>query len=96
MTRLKEFQPCGLGNPTPTFMTKGVQISNIRRLGKLNQHLKFDVNGFEAIWFNSDHNPEPKTYNLSYQIDLNTWNGETKLQLVVKDLQVNNSPVTPS
>lgn len=87
LTRLKEFEPYGLGNPTPIFSTPGVEISDIRRLGKENKHLKFKAGDLEAIWFNASSNLEPKTYNLTYQVEENTWNGQSKLQLLIKDIQ---------
>ncbi len=82
--QLTLFEPFGLGNPTPVFSTPGVELSNIRRLGKLGQHLKFKAGNFEAIWFNTSHNLEPNPYNLTYQVEEDTWNGQSKLQLVIK------------
>lgn len=93
--KLKEFEPYGLGNPTPTFLTKNVEISDIRRIGKNLNHFKFNVDGFEAIYFNAQLNAERYTLNavdLTYQISENTWNGNTKLQLVVKDIQSSHGP----
>ena len=87
--KIKEFEPFGLGNPTPIFMTKNVQISNTRQMGKLNQHQKFDVDGLEAVWFNAPLSTSDlalSTVDLIYQIDENTWNGSTKLQLIVKEV----------
>ena len=95
-TKLKSFEPYGLGNPTPVFISKDVQVSEIRRLGKNNQHLKMKIknqelgNGLDAIWFNPPLDIKHLTLNivdLIYQIDENTWNGQTKLQLVVKDIK---------
>jgi len=94
-SQLKLFEPYGLGNPTPVFLTKNVTISNPRHIGKQNQHLKFNINGLEAIYFNP---PSPELrrgagseVDLTYQIDLNTWNGQSRLQLIVKDIQAQDS-----
>ena len=89
ITRLKEFEPFGLGNPTPIFMSKNIQISDVRKLGKLGQHLKFKAGNLEAIWFNapSSYNLEPGTYDLVYQAEEDSWNGQSKLQLVIKEVK---------
>ncbi|TSC87809.1 MAG: single-stranded-DNA-specific exonuclease [Microgenomates group bacterium Gr01-1014_16] len=87
---IQKFEPFGLGNPTPVFLTKNVQISNIRKMGKLNQHLKFNAGDFEAVYFNVPLDAERyplDAVDLVYQIGENTWNGTTKLQLIVKDIQ---------
>ena len=89
---LKDFEPYGLGNPTPTFLTKNVHISNVRQMGKLNQHLKFNVDDLEAVWFNVPSPPlklregPGVSYDITYTVDQNTWNGSTKLQLIVKEV----------
>lgn len=83
--RLQDFAPFGLGNPQPVFFTPSLSISNPRRLGKQNQHLKFQVNQFDAIAFNFSANP-PAVAGLYYSLDTNTWNGQTKLQLIIKDI----------
>ena len=72
-------------------MTKNVQISDIRRMGKLNQHLKFNVGELEAVYFNAPPlqnfgEGSGVRWNLVYSIDQNTWNGSTKLQLIIKEL----------
>ena len=87
--KLKAFEPFGLGNPTPVFSTPGVEISDIRRIGKDNKHIKFIAGGLDAIWFNAPSTwpLAPSTCNLIYQIEENTWNGQTKLQLLIKDVQ---------
>lgn len=84
--KLQEFQPFGLGNPTPTFQSTNVAITNPRRIGKQLNHLKFKVDGLEAVYFNA-MNYEPRaTGNIIYTIDLNEWNGSQNLQLIVKSI----------
>lgn len=92
--KIREFEPFGLANPKPVFLTKNVTITNPHWIGKSNQHLKFTVNGLEAIFFNApamNHEPSNQV-TIFYQIDQNTWNGSTKLQLVIKDITPSQSP----
>lgn len=92
VTRLKEFEPFGLGNPTPVFLSKNVTITDPRPVGRDGKHLKFKAGNLEAIWFNV---PSPSlfqregrgvSYDLTYQIEEDTWNGQSKLQLIIKDV----------
>lgn len=83
--RLQEFAPFGLGNPHPVFFTPGLQLVSPRRMGKANQHLKFTVGGFDAIAFNFPSEPASPA-DLYYTLDINTWNNQTKLQLMIKDI----------
>jgi single-stranded-DNA-specific exonuclease len=90
LSRLTEFAPFGIGNPQPIFSTPSVSVTNIRRMGKLNQHLRFHVGNFPAVHFNYS-GPEisgDKPANLIYRIELNTWNNRTSLQLNVRELEL--------
>ena len=84
--QLTKFEPFGLGNPTPVFQSTG-QISDIKTVGRENKHLKFKVDGLDAIWFNATNTLKPGTYTLTYSLEKDTWNGQDKLQLVIKDVK---------
>lgn len=91
---LQDLAPYGMGNPEPVFASRGVKVENLRLLGKENNHLKLWVsaNGksFEAIAFGmGELASEIKIGNkidIAYALDENTWNGNTKLQLKIKDI----------
>lgn len=94
---LKQFAPFGPGNMAPVFMTKNVcDKGNVRIVGA--NHLKMDiccppaiVKGFPAIAFNQGHYFEKvmgkKPFHVCYSVEENTFNGNTTLQLNVKDLK---------
>jgi len=54
--------------------------------------LKFNVDDLEAVWFNVPSPPlklregPGVSYDITYTVDQNTWNGSTKLQLIVKEV----------
>lgn len=91
---LQQLAPFGMGNPEPVFASKGVEVENLRVLGRENNHLKLwlrsDKKTFEAIAFGmGDLANELKLgdkIDVAYTLDENTWNGKTKLQLKVKDI----------
>lgn len=93
---LQQLAPFGMGNPEPVFASRGVTVENIRVMGKENTHLKLWLkeNGksFEAIAFGMGELASElkigEKVDVAYTLDENTWNGNTKLQLKVKDIKV--------
>ena len=94
---LKRFEPFGMGNPKPRFLTKDLFLTGEPYVMK-EKHLKLklaDAGGkqFEAVWWDGvdksrEQTLKPKTrIELAYTPDANTWNGNTRLQLVVEDLR---------
>ncbi len=86
--RLKDFEPFGLANPRPVFKSENVSVSNFRRLGAHQQHLKFQAGDTEAIYFSAPAGIEAgMTFtDLIYSLDLNDFNNRQTLQLVIKNL----------
>jgi single-stranded-DNA-specific exonuclease len=93
MAKLEDFEPFGLGNPTPVFLSKNVPISTIRHIGQHQNHLKFKAGPFDAIWFNaSPPSLESKdklgvNCDLIYSVDKNTFNSRTDLQLKIVGIE---------
>ena len=91
---LRYLEPTGQGNPSPKFVTPGLRVRTKKKMGKDSQHLKlFVTNGhqkMEAIWWNKgDQYPViPETIDLFYSIDVNEFNLEKNLQLLIKDLKI--------
>ncbi len=94
--KIKEFEPAGLGNPGPSFLSKDVEIVGFRTVGKGAKHLKLklkqDEHIFDSIFFSGGENyPELKKgsfIDVAYQIEENTWNGYTNIQLKIKDVRL--------
>ncbi|MBI2039943.1 single-stranded-DNA-specific exonuclease RecJ [Candidatus Microgenomates bacterium] len=90
--QLNKFEPFGLGNPRPIFATRKMQVSDIRTVGE-GKHLKFKVDGFDAIAFGmgdlQSMLQNGQQIDLAYIPELNDFNGDEKLQLKVKDVKIN-------
>lgn len=91
--RIKEFEPTGLGNFPPSFITKKVEVIESRTVGRENNHLKLklkkDNTVFDAIGFGlaSAHTLVPSALiDIVYSIEENIWNNHTSLQLKIKDI----------
>lgn len=87
---LSHMEPFGMGNPRPVFLTEDFSVIEERQMGTMNQHKKIvlESKGItkEAVWFNAPlPDEELSLASLIYYLDLNTWNGHSKIQLVVKE-----------
>ncbi len=98
--QLKRFEPFGMGNPKPRFLTKDLILTGDPFVMK-EKHLKLkltDAEGkpFEAVWWDGIDKSRGQTLKpksrieLAYTPEANTWNGNTRLQLVVEDLKTDN------
>jgi single-stranded-DNA-specific exonuclease len=95
---LQVLEPFGAGNPRPHFLTRGLRILSEPRIMK-EKHLKLRLAGsdnrpLEAVWWSGVEELAGRTLStgdcieLAYTIEPNTWKGETRLQLCVRDLRV--------
>ncbi len=98
---LKQFAPFGPGNMSPLFVSQHlIDTGYAKAVGKNGdaRHLKFEAvhkahsgNPLKAIAFNMGEHCEEmkrgKTFSLCYHLDENTWQGNTSLQLRVKDIR---------
>lgn len=87
--KIAEMEPFGLGNPEPVFAGDG-KIENVRTVGQGGKHLKLVVSGFDAIGFGMGSLAAKlkvgDLVRIAYSIVLDTFNGNHKLQLKIKDL----------
>lgn len=95
---LSQFGPFGPDNMKPVFMSTGLRDNGYgKTVGKEGNHLKLNLitgNGFktlDAIGFNLGDKLEivrsGQPFKAVYTLESNTWNGNTRLQLNLKDLQ---------
>jgi len=90
--RMTDFAPFGLGNPEPVFATKKVTVESIRLIGAKQNHLKLKLSSFDAVGFGLGEwygkIKQGMTVDVAYTIDKNTWNGNTSLQLKLRDIRI--------
>lgn len=94
---LKQFEPFGPGNMTPVFVSRGIKDSGFGKpIGADESHLKLfvrqgDSQGYAAIGFGlatkKDLACNGEFFDAAYSIDENVWNGETTLQLRLRDIR---------
>ena len=95
---LKKMSPLGQDNQKPVFCSLGVKDYGTSKLvGKELEHLKLElIDGnsstpMHAIAFgmhrHNDHIKSMKPFNICYTVEENTYNGNTSIQLMIKDIK---------
>jgi single-stranded-DNA-specific exonuclease len=99
-SELAKLEPFGQGNPKPVFSTKGLMLRGEPFVMK-EKHLRLnlvdsDGRRHEAVWWSGVEQLSGRTLcagdyiELAYSLETNTWQGQTRLQLVVKELKADN------
>lgn len=89
--RVNEFEPFGIGNPEPLLASLNTIPTEVKTVGA-GKHLKFKVAGIDCIAFGlgkmasliSPNQP----INLAYNLGIDSFNGSEKLQLKIRDIQL--------
>jgi single-stranded-DNA-specific exonuclease len=100
LNELSHLEPFGAGNPKPVFITRDLLLRDEPLLMK-EKHLKFQLvddagKRFEAVWWDGVERSKGRTprmgsrIEVAYSVEANTWQGNTRLQLVVQDLREHN------
>jgi single-stranded-DNA-specific exonuclease len=90
---IEMIQPFGQGNPQVTFVSRNLTVTRFRPVGMEEAHLKLSVSDgkitYNAIAFRMGHWAKnmPRRIDLLYAFETNEYNGQTELQLNVKDLK---------
>jgi single-stranded-DNA-specific exonuclease len=85
--------PFGLGNPRPKFLIKNAKVTEVRKIGKEQNHLKIKLGTQDAIAFNfGEHNPiisRSRQIDIVCSIEENEWKNKKTLQLKIEDVSIN-------
>lgn len=96
---LKQFGPFGPGNMKPVFVSRKVfDYGTSRLVGKEQEHLKLELidssseNVMNGIAFRmqqyNDHLKALNPLDICYTLEENTFNGNTSIQLMIKDIKI--------
>ena len=103
MSDLKKMSPFGPNNQTPVFCTFDVKDYGTSKLvGHKQEHIKLEIidgksaaSPIHGIAFGmSKYNAHIKQmlpFNICYTVEENTYNGNTSLQLLIKDIKTDNN-----
>lgn len=95
LSSVKRFAPFGEGNREPVFLVRNVSVCSSKLVGNGSKHLKLGLlagsKAFDAIGFGLgeawEHLAEGDWIDVVFTLDENTWNGVTKLQWKLLDIQ---------
>jgi single-stranded-DNA-specific exonuclease len=91
--KINQFNPFGIGNPTPLFLTKEVEVVNSKLVGSEKKHVKLKLKEggreYDAIAFGmADKFSKNKSrIDIVYNLAINTWQGVDSIQLTVRDIK---------
>lgn len=92
---VEKMAPFGVENPQPVFLCPKVQVRRVRRMGKQGEHLRLTVGDgrrtIDAVaWRMGIREGEcrvGRALDLACTLGINSWNGEERLELQVRDLR---------
>lgn len=96
LEKLQDFEPTGLGNQSPIFASKKVEVIDARGVGDAAKHLKLklrqDGSVFSAIAFGfggiSKDLGLGAEVDIAYTPQINSWNGSKNIELRIRDIKV--------
>lgn len=94
--QLVKFEPTGIGNPQPVFITRGVEVCGSRIMGKEGKHLKLKLKNndkyFDGVAFGFgsifSRVGDGTKIDIAYSLSENEWNGSRSLQLKIRDIKI--------
>ena len=90
---LAQLEPCGYANPHPLFLSRDVRVAGHRAVGNEGRHLKLTLTDGQVAWDaiafrQGDWTDKlPDRIDLVYNLEVNEWNGQRRLQLNVQDIR---------
>lgn len=95
LAELARFEPWGIGNDEPVFLSTSVEVADARRIGREGEHLKLLLNTSrgqrEAVYWGqgalADTIAAADRVDLCYRIQENRYSGGAAVQLCVVDLR---------
>jgi single-stranded-DNA-specific exonuclease len=95
---IQQLAPFGKGNPLPTFVSRGVQVTGCRTMGLDQQHLRLKLrqNGssFDAVAFKQgdSFNEVSAALDIVYSLETDRWQGADNLRLNIVSFNASQFP----
>ncbi|MCX6809324.1 MAG: single-stranded-DNA-specific exonuclease RecJ [Candidatus Berkelbacteria bacterium] len=94
---LEKLEPYGAGNPKPIFAVEKIKVDSIRSIGRDQSHRKVTFiksnHYHQAVLFNFAQGnwiiAKGDILDIAFCIDINRWNGNEKIDLILKDVKEN-------
>lgn len=94
MRIIREFEPFGIGNPEPVFLTNVLEIVDIKRVGKESEHLRLflrdhlnnTISGI-GFGFGGKNLSKGDMVDIVYNLRENVWNSRKTIEARIKDIK---------
>jgi single-stranded-DNA-specific exonuclease len=96
-SRMALLEPFGAENPVPCFLSRGVQLQELKLIGKDKKHVRFrakqNMGRIEGVGFGLAEVLESvdigkEIFDIAYELNLNKWNGREKLEIKLLDIRL--------
>jgi single-stranded-DNA-specific exonuclease len=87
----QQLAPFGQGNPVPTFLSRRVEVINLRTMGTNGEHIRLKLRQGDAVWdavgFGLGYNLAEivSPLDIVYNLEIDRWGGEDRLRLNIQD-----------
>lgn len=95
---VSSLEPYGMGNEKPVFAIKNASVQNVSAVGAEKKHLRMQIEK-DGVWVNCIGfglgeyvrliSPGDKVH-LAFRLDINSYQGNDSVQLVLSDIKINN------
>jgi len=88
---IQQLAPFGHGNPLPTFVSRGVEVTDCRTMGSNGEHLRMRLKQGGTVWdgvgFGMGNllSEASSPLNIVYNLEIDRWGGEERLRLNILD-----------
>ncbi len=88
---IQQLAPFGQGNPAPTFLSRGVEVTNCSTIGSNGGHLKFKLKQGGTVWdgiafrFGNYLAEVSPLLDIVYNLEIDRWGGRERLRLNILD-----------
>ena len=95
--RIALLEPFGAENRVPCFFSRGVQLQEVKCIGKDKTHIRFRARqgkgqiegvGFGLAEILESVEVDAELFDIAYELNLNTWNGREKLEIKMLDIRL--------
>ena len=89
--QIHTFEPFGMGNPKPVFLSRGVNVVHSRNMGIGGVHLRLKLAHGDIMWdavafgMGGRSGEMQELLDIVYNLELDEWNGESRLRLNIVD-----------
>ncbi|MCD6195089.1 single-stranded-DNA-specific exonuclease RecJ [bacterium] len=93
---MQDFEPFGMGNPKPLFLTQEAEVVDLKTMGNGNRHLSIFLQEggqvMRAVYFNggdlNNHLSRGQKVDLVYSLICDNYAGRPKVELKIQDLKI--------